>query len=86
MKIQPSFPTFFSKLLAFLDSSNERLHSQCEFEGFSEPYIVFVDEDVVDSTLSLLNVVKDIYDVDIIKPIHFVLYFDDERQWDGLLE
>ena len=30
--------------------------------------------------------VKDIDDVDIIEPCDFVLYFDDERRWDDLLE
>ena len=86
LKILPSFPAVFSKLLDFLNSLNVRRHSQCGVEGFSEPYIFLADEVVVNFPTSLLNVVKDIDDSDIIKPCGLVLYFDDERQWDGLFE
>ena len=72
--------------MEFLDSSNLCRHYQCGVKGFSEPYIVFVDEVVVYFTTLLLNVVKDIENVDIIEPCDFVLYFDGERRWDGLLE
>ena len=73
-------------MLEFLDSSDVRHHSQCGVKGLSETSIVFVDEVVVDFPTSLLNVVKDVDDVDIIKPCYFVLYFDDARRWDGLFE
>ena len=86
MKIRSSFPDVFSELLAFLVSSDVRLYSQCGVKGFSEPYIVFVDGVVLYFPTSFLNVVMDIDDVDIIEPCDFVLYFDDERRWDGLLE
>ena len=33
-----------------------------------------------------MNVIEDINDVDIIELCDFILYFDDERWWDGLLE
>ena len=65
---------------------NLRRHSQCCVKGLSEPYIVFVDEVVVYFPTSLLNVVKDIDDVDIIDPCDFVLYFDNEIRQDGFLE
>ena len=65
VKIRPFFHAVFSELLAFLDSSNLRLHSQCGVKRFSEPYIAFVDEVVFYFPTSFLNLVKDIDDVDI---------------------
>ena len=66
LNIRPSFPAVFNKLLAVLDPSNVGHHSQCGVEGFSEPCIVFVDDVVDDFPTSLLNVVKDVNDVDIV--------------------
>ena len=52
----------------------------------SETYIVFVNEIVVYFSTSFLNVFNDIDDVNIIEPFDFVLYLNDERRRDGLLE